>query len=126
MSKSESFHDRIKVSPEVQAAINQVIANHAKQEPGKKNNHTTTDDGGRDISDSRYGRESGYKYGKQSNTQSAKQSNTQGGKQSNTQGAKAAALQSAKAASGGEKGGRGTSASTGGASKGFVLNKAAN
>lgn len=137
MADRESFLKSIQVSPEVKAQLAQVSKEHAAkdQSKGKK---TSTDDGGRERSDSRDGRESGYKSGTKNGTKDGakngakdgtKASADQGGKQGAVQGARAAAAQGAKsagakggksgaaqgarAAAGGEKGGRGAAASGG-------------
>lgn len=135
MADRESFLKSIEVSPEVKARLAQVSKDHAaKESKGKK---TSADDGGRERSDSRDGRESGYKSGSKEGTKEGakngakdgtKASADQGGKQGTVQGARAAAqgaksagakggksgaAQGARAAAGGEKGGRGAAASGG-------------
>ena len=135
MADRESFLKSIEVSPEVKARLAQVSKDHAaKESKGKK---TSADDGGRERSDSRDGRESGYKSGSKEGTKDGakngakdgtKASVDQGGKQGTVQGARAAAqgaksagakggksgaAQGARAAAGGEKGGRGAAASGG-------------
>ena len=66
MADRESFLKSIEVSPEVKARLAQVSKDHAaKESKGKK---TSADDGGRERSDSRDGRESGYKSGSKEGT----------------------------------------------------------
>lgn len=129
MADRESFLKSLEVSPEVKAQLAQVSKDHAAkdQSKGKK---TSTDDGGRERSDSRDGRESGYKSGSKDGTKDGakngakdgakdgtkasadksgtkdgtKASSDQGGNHGTVQGARAAAVQGAK--SSGTKGGK--------------------
>ena len=128
MADRESFLKSIEVSPEVKAQLAKVGREHAAKDPSK-GKKTSSDDGGRERTDGRDGRESGYKSGSKESgkasgktsaaqdartaaTQGGKSTGDKGGKSGNAQGARTAAAQGGK--SSGDKGGRGASVSAGG------------